>query len=60
MTTTKPHRCNRAGKVIFPTEIDAKIALATRVWKDKGEKRYYRCPNGHYHLTSQAKKDRAN
>lgn len=48
-----PRRCNRQGKVIFATELDAKIALAHRVWKDKGEKRYYYCPGGHYHLTSQ-------
>lgn len=45
-------RCNRAGKVIFRTELDAKIALSLRVWKDKGEVRYYPC-HGHFHLTSQ-------
>lgn len=44
--------CNRAGKVIFPSELDAKIALAERVWKDKGEVDYYPC-TGHWHLTSQ-------
>jgi len=53
--TKKLRRCNRAGKVVFETELDAKIALASRVWKDKGEKRYYPCPNGHFHLTSQEK-----
>lgn len=51
--TNKARICNRAGgKVKFPTELDAKIALARRVWKDKGECRYYFC-HGHYHLTSQ-------
>lgn len=44
-------RCNRTGKVIFRTELDAKIALASRVWKDKGEVRFYSC-HGHFHLTS--------
>ena len=44
-------RCNRTGKVIFPTDLEAKIALASRVWKDKGEVRYYKC-HGHFHLTS--------
>jgi hypothetical protein len=47
--------CNRSGKVIFRTELDAKIALAERVWKDKGERRYYPCQE-HFHLTSQEKK----
>lgn len=49
-------RCSTNGKVIFPTELDAKIALASRVWKDKGEIRYYPCKLGHFHLTSQEKK----
>lgn len=48
---SKLARCNRNGKVSFATEIDAKIALASRVWKDKGEVRYYPC-HGHFHLTS--------
>lgn len=43
--------CNRAHKVTFRTELDAKLALAERVWKDKGEARYYAC-HGHFHLTS--------
>ena len=43
--------CNKTGKVIFPTELDAKIVLARRVWKDKGEVRYYPCGK-HFHLTS--------
>lgn len=46
-------RCNRAGKVVFETEVEAKLALARRVAKDKGEVDYYPCPNGHFHLTSQ-------
>ncbi len=48
-------RCSRTGKVIFNTELDAKIALARRVWKDKGEVRYYPCTaegKTHYHLSS--------
>ena len=50
-TLTK--RC-RAQKVIFKDELAAKIALAQRVWKDKGEVRYYRCEIGnHWHLSSQ-------
>lgn len=53
-------RCNR-GKVIFHTELDAKIALAGRKAKDRGEIRYYPCiMNGvilHWHLTSQQEKN---
>jgi hypothetical protein len=50
-------RCNRVGKVIFHSELDAKIALSRRVWQDKGEQRFYRCPGtNHFHLTSQEKK----
>ena len=61
MTAKKQRRrCNRAGnKVIFVTELDAKVALARRVWNDKGEKRYYPCKGSHplhYHLTSQEKR----
>ena len=49
-------RC-RSQKVIFKTELDAKIALASRVWKDKGEVRHYKCEIGnHWHLTSQEKR----
>ena len=44
-------RCNRANKVIFKTELEAKMALAERVWKDKGEIRDYECRD-HFHLTS--------
>lgn len=45
-------RCSKTGKVIFDSDLEAKIALARRVWKDKGEVRYYHCSMGHYHLTS--------
>lgn len=49
--------CSRARKVIFHTELDAKIALAQRLHQEKGEKRYYPCNFGsHFHLTSQAEK----
>lgn len=51
--TKKPlRRCGISGLVIFDTELDAKIALAKRVWMDKGEKRYFSCRK-HFHLTSQ-------
>lgn len=52
--TNKHARCNRTGKVKFD-EIGAKLALARRVWGDKGEIRYYKCGR-HYHLTSQESK----
>ena len=43
----------RGQKVIFHTELDAKIALAGRMAKDKGEIRYYQCElQKHWHLTS--------
>lgn len=45
-------RCSISGLVIFDSELDAKIVLAKRVWKDKGEKRYFPCRN-HFHLTAQ-------
>lgn len=45
----------RGEKVVFSTPLDAKIVLADRIKKDKGEVDYYRCEVGnHYHLTSQA------
>jgi len=59
---TKIHnrsRRGRCGKVIFFTEIDAKIALARMVWKDKGARRVQECTicYGHvWHLTSQEQK----
>lgn len=49
-------RCNRTGLVIFHTELDAKIALAVRIRKDKGESHYFRC-GGHYHLTTRGRND---
>lgn len=53
-TTKRIDFCNRAHKVIFHTDLDAKIALAERIAKDKGERRFYRCKfANHYHLTSQ-------
>ena len=48
----RPRRCSISGLVIFDSELDAKIALARRVWKDKGEKRYFSCGR-HFQLTSQ-------
>jgi hypothetical protein len=47
-------RCNISGLVIFNSEIDAKIALAGRIRKESGEKRYFRC-GSHYHLSAQEK-----
>lgn len=49
--------CQRARKVSFATELDAKMALASRINQDKGEIRYYECQyahknHPHYHLTS--------
>lgn len=56
MNRTKHRRC-RGQKVIFHTELDAKIALAKRVGSDKGEVRAYKCEIGnHWHLTSQSKR----
>lgn len=53
-------RC-KFGKIILHTELDAKIALAARLAKDKGEIRYYECDahgtKKHWHLTSQTKKE---
>lgn len=48
--------CSASGKVIFKDELAAKLALARRVWKDKGEVRHYYCSHcKSYHLTSQKK-----
>lgn len=44
-------RCNKTGLIIFPDELEAKIVLARRVWKDKGEKRTFPCGN-HFHLSA--------
>ncbi len=47
----------RCVKVRFRTELDAKIALAAVLRRDKGEKRIYRCPRCKgWHLTSQEKR----
>lgn len=54
----KVRRCNISGLVIFEDELAAKYALARRVWKDKGEKRYFEC-RGHYHLTAQEERKTA-
>lgn len=51
--------CNRAHKVIFENELEAKIALAERVWKGRGEVRYYSC-HGHFHLTSMSEAEYQN
>lgn len=46
-------RCNRTGLVILFSELDAKIVLAQRKYRDKGEVRYFECKSGnHFHLTS--------
>lgn len=50
----KLRTCNRTGKIIFHTELDAKIVLAGRFVRDKGEIRYYQCGK-HWHLTSKEK-----
>lgn len=49
----------KCGKVIYRTELDAKIALARLVWKDKGQRRVQPCNicRGRvYHLTSQERR----
>lgn len=54
--------CPRERKVGFHTELEAKMALATRLKNENGEKRYYPCYAGgkkHFHLTSQEKRDAA-
>lgn len=55
--------CAKARKVSFSDELAAKIALAERLHKDKGEIRYYKCKHHtrgpkHYHLTSEKKRNR--
>lgn len=50
--------CRRARKVAFTSELDAKMALADRSARDKGEIRYYKCKFcPHYHLTSEKQRD---
>ena len=51
MNNNRVKICNRVHKVIFEDELAAKLALAERVWKDKGEVRHYACLD-HFHLTS--------
>lgn len=47
-----PTKC-KSGKVAFHDDLAAKMALARRVWKDKGEVRHYQCEScGKWHLTS--------
>lgn len=48
-------RCNRNNKVIIRSELEAKMVLANRQHRDKGETGYKPCfgPWGvHYHLTA--------
>ncbi len=54
----KPRRnyCGRDFKVIFPTELDAKIEVASHVKYDT-DSRYYKCLFGnHYHVSTQEQK----
>ncbi len=53
----KLNYCRKSGKIRYHDQLDAQIALAKLVWKDKGEKRIYRCPacKG-FHTTSQAQR----
>lgn len=47
-------RCSQTGLVILFTELEAKIVLAQRMYRDKGEVRYFPCTAGnHFHLTSE-------
>lgn len=48
----KPPTCKKCYKVCYRDELEAKMALAVRVWKDKGEIRAYRCGRV-WHLTSE-------
>lgn len=53
-------KCHGKQKRIrYPTELEAKIALAAAIARDTGEKRTYHCPicQG-WHLTSQDKNPR--
>ena len=47
----KLKRCNRTGLVIIYDEIEAKLVLAKRWNRDKGETGYFKCVD-HYHLTA--------
>lgn len=47
-------RCGQTGLVILFSELEAKIVLAQRRHRDKGEVRYFPCTAGdHFHLTSE-------
>ena len=49
-------KCKTTGKVKYRNELDAKIALARLVWKDKGQQRAYFCPDCKtWHLTHKRK-----
>jgi hypothetical protein len=51
------HYCDKAQKVIFPTELDVKIELSNHVLYGT-ESRAYKCPWGkHFHITTQEKRD---
>jgi nitrate/TMAO reductase-like tetraheme cytochrome c subunit len=54
-----PRPRGKCGKVLYFTELDAKIALAKLQWKDRGEKRVQPCNICHgevFHLTKQDQK----
>lgn len=47
-------RCGQTGLVILFSELEAKIVLAQRIHRDKGEVRYFPCTAGnHFHLTAE-------
>lgn len=50
------YRCSETNLVILWDELEAKIILAQRQHRDKGEIRYFAC-KGHYHLTSMPLED---
>lgn len=45
-------RCQAMGLVILHSELDAKIVLAQRMYRDKGERRYFACGT-HFHLSAE-------
>ncbi|MCA1807240.1 MAG: hypothetical protein LC687_05255 [Actinobacteria bacterium] len=44
-------RCSHTGLVVFNSELEAKIVLAHRIRRDKGEIRYFSCGD-HFHLAA--------